>query len=67
MFGMNRDGSYRATLYDRMGASNRLSKKAKVDLIVRDLLVSLLSQRDLFTVSSDYEIMDGFRVFEKML
>lgn len=36
-------------------------------MIVRELLVSLVTERDLFTVSSDFEVMEGFRVFEKML
>ena len=46
---------------------NKITRKAKVDLVVRDLYVSLLAMRDLFTVTSDYETMEGFRVFEKML
>lgn len=65
-FGATRDGSYSATLFDKKSGSI-LSKKAKIDTIVRDLLVSILTQRELFRVTSDYEIMEGYRVFEKML
>lgn len=65
-FGASRDGAYRATVYDKTGGT-LVTKKAKIDAIVRDLLVSLLTQRDMFAVTSDFEIMEGFRVFEKML
>jgi len=44
-----------------------MSKKAKVELVVREIYVSLIAQRNLFTVTSDYETMEGFRVFQKML
>lgn len=40
-----------------------MSKKARVEHVSRDLFVSLLAQRELFTVTSDYETMEGFRVF----
>ena len=44
-----------------------MSKKAKTDLVVRELYVSLISGVNLFVVTSDYETMEGFRVFQKML
>ena len=45
----------------------KLSKKDKVDKVVRDLHVSLLAMRELFTVTSDYETMEGYKVFCKMI
>jgi uncharacterized protein HemY len=44
-----------------------MSKKAKTDLVLRELYVSLIAGVNLFTVTSDYETMEGFRVFQKML
>jgi len=38
-----RESAYRATLYDRLGGNSKLSKQAKVDLVVRDLYVSILA------------------------
>jgi len=34
---------------------------------MRELLISILSRRDLFTTQSDYELVDGFRLFSQML
>jgi hypothetical protein len=62
-FGTGRESVYRATVYDRQGGPSRMSKKARVEHVSRDLFVSLLAQRDLFVVTSDYETMEGFRVF----
>jgi hypothetical protein len=60
-------GTYKATVYDKATHQSRKKKEVQIDIVVRDLYVSQLAMRGLFQVTSDFETMAGFRVFEKML
>lgn len=60
-----RESVYRATVYDKVNA--KAMKKDKVDLVIRDLYVSSLTGRGLFPVTSDFETLEGFSIFTKML
>lgn len=71
-------GNYNATRYDK---TSRMSIRGSVrgselgnskgheteDNVLGDLFICLLAQKPMLSVSSDFELMQGFVLFEQML
>lgn len=70
-----RTGSFRATQYDKSiksKLSNIFQKKLHMqhhtdDAVLGDLLVCLLSRKQMVMLQSDFELMQGFSLFEQLL
>ena len=69
-------GSYRATTYDKLAPTKRIANALKQKLgsnfesshteenVLGDLLVCLLAQKQMLSIQSDFEMNQGFALFE---